>query len=426
MRETEMGKAGANPGCMPTATEAAVGPASVAAADGAGGGQGVSRPRPIRVLHVLSRLDRGGAELATVELMRRSDPGRFRFDVCTLSGRAGGLAGQLGQLGVAVYPLAVRRLDFSSRFRRLLRSKRFDVVHCHVHHASGFILRLAGQAGVPGRIAFFHNSHDGRPNNWLRRAYRAWMRRAIRRHATSVLAGSRATMASVWGRDWDQGPRFEVLYLGVEPPNGDCRDRQGVADEFGLPATAPLYVHVGRMTEQKNHFRLVSVIAALRKRQPAARLLVVGAGEPEVERRVRSAIRRLGLDGAVVLCGERTDVFRLVASADVMIFPSLWEGQGLAALEACAVGTPVVASDLPCLTEMAAYLDGIHCLGLDREDDQWARLILRVAEQYKRPHKRRAAARRLLESPFHLQRAVEAANRLWAEAARSQWRGGDG
>jgi len=287
-------------------------------------------------------------------------------------------------------------------------------------------LRLAGQAGVPGRIAFFHSSHDGRPNGWLRQAYRAWMRRAIRRHATSVLANSGATMASVWGQGWDQDPRFEVLYLGVEPPGKDCADRRGVAREFGLPAAAPLYVHVGRMTEAKNHQRLISVFAAVRKHQPEARLLVVGKGDPRVEGRVGCAIRRLGLDRAVVLCGERTDVFRLVASADVMIFPSLWEGLGLAALEACAVGTPVVASDLPCFREMAAHLDGIYPLGLDREDDQWARLILRVAEQYKRPHKRRAAARRLLESPFHLQRAVEAANRLWAEAARSQWRGGDG
>jgi glycosyltransferase involved in cell wall biosynthesis len=370
--------------------------------------------KPIKILHVLSGLDRGGAELATLDVMRHVDRRLYQFHFCTLSGRPGTLEEEIRGLGGHVHRLCVKQLGFSRRFRALLGKHRFDVVHSHVHCASGHFLRLASQAGVPGRIAFFHNSRDGRGNGPVRRWYRAMMRKWISACATSVLANSDATMEAVWGPNWSGDPRYQVIHLGVAPSLLSAKpEREAVRGQFGLPVQARLFIHVGRITEQKNHLRLLAIFRAVAVRSPDARLLIVGRGGNRLERRVRERIGKLGLASRAILCGERTDIPRLLASSDLLVFPSRWEGLGLAVLESCAVGTPVVASDLPCVREIAAELPGIRRLSLELDDGTWARAILQSAAESGSQPSRQAMRARFAQSSFTMDRSVESTCRAW-------------
>jgi glycosyltransferase involved in cell wall biosynthesis len=347
-------------------------------------------------------------------MMRHADRRQFQFHFCTLSGLSGTLAEQIRVLGGRIHPLRLKRPGFARRFRALIHEHEYDVVHSHVHHASGYLLRLAADAGVSRRVAFFHSSGDRRRNGPCRRIYLAWMRHWISRYATHVLANSRATIRSVWGPNWSADPRFQVIYLGVSPSALKAApDRRGVCREFGLPPDVPLYIHVGRLTEAKNHLRLLSIFAAVLERQTDARLLVVGRGDGTIRRRVTRRIADLGIGSRVTLCGERTDVPRLLASADLMIFPSLWEGLGLAVLEAGAVGTPVVASDLPCLSEIATELPDVQPLPLEADDREWARRIIETAGAGRPEHARPNARRRFSESPFHFSRTLQDMGRVW-------------
>jgi glycosyltransferase involved in cell wall biosynthesis len=254
------------------------------------------------------------------------------------------------------------------------------------------------------------------------------MRRWITRYATHVLANSRATIHNVWGPNWTADRRFQVIYLGVPPSVLNVEpDRQAVCSQFGLPPNVPLYIHVGRFTEAKNHLRLLSIFAAVLERQPDARLLVVGRGDGVIQHRVTRRISDLGIGSRVTLCGERTDVPRLLASADLMIFPSFWEGLGLVVLEACAVGTPVVASALPCLEEIAGELPDVHPLPLEADDREWARRITEATAISRPEHNRQTARRRFSESPFHFSRTLEEMRRIWrgSEMMPSAPGGGD-
>ena len=116
--------------------------------------------RLLRVLHVFGRLERGGAELRTVELAESFLQERVRSGFLVLTGLEGALDERVKIAGgdVIKCPLTCA---FPSSFYRLLRTRRYDVVHSHVHYFSGVILAIARAAGTPGRVAHFRTAMDG-------------------------------------------------------------------------------------------------------------------------------------------------------------------------------------------------------------------------------------------------------------------------
>ena len=124
--------------------------------------QPVTPPRtaagPVRVLHLVGRMTCGGVQMRTLELCRRLDRDRFRFDFCALSGLAAELDEHARALGGRVHHLAQSRPAFARRFRELLLREGYDVVHGHLHYLSGYPLKLARECGVPVRVAHFRSS----------------------------------------------------------------------------------------------------------------------------------------------------------------------------------------------------------------------------------------------------------------------------
>ena len=364
-------------------------------------------------------MERGGAQMRTLDVMGHVDRRRYEMHFGVLSGRADVLDDRVRELGGQMHMLPLKSVRFPREFRRLLDRHRFDVVHCHAHYTSGWIVRLAARAGVPIRVVHFRSSHDGRGNGPSRRLFRRVLRRWIDRYATDVLAVSQWAMANAWSPEWRSDPRCRVIYNGLEPSllAGDP-DPSGVRREFGIPEDAPLYVHVGRMTEAKNHLRLLSIFADVLKRRPAARLLLVGRGGNRVQREVRNRIAALGLADRVFLAGQRADVPRLLEAADAMIFPSLWEGLPGAVLEACAAGTPVLASAVPGICEIAARLPEVRCLSLDASDRRWAGAVDEIPAYHLRCPQRRAAFERFARSEFVVSRCAEQLCRVWQGEGR--------
>jgi len=372
-------------------------------------------PPPLRVLHVFGRLGFGGAEMRMLEVFHHIDRRKYRFDCCALSGLPGELDERIRGLGAQLHLLRLKSPGFARRLRCLLREGHYDAVHSHVYLASGIILRLASQAGTAVRIAQLHNTHDSRAT-WLgRRLYRAWMRRWIDRYATHIVGVSRGVMDSTWGAGWEADPRCQVIYNAVDVSAFDAPVNTGEARrELGLADDALVAIHVGRIMPQKNHLRLVAIFAELVRRRPDARLVLVGRTLRDgVESRLRQRIAELGLDRHVIFAGERPDVPRLLRAADVLIFPSLWEGLPGAVQEACLAALPVVASDLPGVREIAGQMPGVVPMPLEADDSQWADAVQRVLN-HPRNHRSEEQARvAFARSDFAIERAVDRMCRIW-------------
>jgi len=251
----------------------------------------------------------------------------------------------------------------------------------------------------------------------------------VDRYATDILGVSREVLTCAWGPSWSEDPRCRVVYDGLDlAPYRRRRDGPGVRCELGLPADAPLLIHVGRIAKPKNHLRLVSIFAEVLRRRPSARLLLigrstVGRGDDSLARRVRRRIAELGIGNRVTFGGEPADVARLIQAADALVLPSLWEGLPGVVLEACAAGTPVLASDLPCIGEIAERLPGVHCLSLDEPDSAWGERAAALVARPCSDADRRAAVETCSRSVFDLHRCVAALTGIWLRGLNRAKRG---
>lgn len=363
-----------------------------------------------RVLHVFGRMEPGGAEKRTLEVMRHLRPEGFVCDVVSLSGLPGSLDGQVEALGGRVHLLG-RRGGWRGRFRALLRERRYQVVHSHVHFFSGVILREAASVGVPVRIAHIRGIDDGKGEGFLRRCYRWWMRRLIRQHATNILAVSRAALACA--RLPADDSRAAVLYNGLDLDLfARPVDRVAVRAGLGVPASAQVVVNVANFTPPKNHGFMLKVFAEFARRSGDVHLVLVGRGGTLQEQEARAVIAGSGIADRIHVVGTRADVPDVLRVADAFLFASRYEGLPGALLEACAAGLPCLASDIDPCREVAERLPQVTCLSLKRPLTEWTAALERCVLQGRDDDAGRCQ-RRLADAGFDVTQAAAAIRRIW-------------
>jgi len=363
----------------------------------------------LRVLHVFGRLDRGGAELRTVELAESFRRKRVRSDFLVLTGLEGALDERVRTAGGDVIKCPLGR-RFPASFYRLLRTRRYDVVHSHVHYFSGVILTIARVAGTPGRVAHFRTAvvNDKRATR-RRHVQLALCRRLVDLAATDILAVGEGAMRGAWGAHWKSDPRCRVVYSGI--PSERLRPA------VGPPSDLPTIVNVASLQPLKNQLRLIEILRRCVPQVPGLRLLLIGREVGEYGWKVRRAAADAGLSDRVHLVGEVDDPMPWIAGANLMILPSLWEGLPGAALEACALGIPVLASDLPGTQELSGHFPHLTVMSLEDGDEAWATAAVRLIRDGVKPGVDAVAC--LANSPFTLARSRESHFEIWSRARAS-------
>ncbi len=374
----------------------------------------------IRVLEVFGRLNRGGAEMRTLDVLREIDRNQFSIDMVALTDQPGDLDEDFRQLGCRVIHCPLDSM-LPWRFPRLVVG--YDVVHVHLQFFSGYILRLARWAGVPRRIIHFRGTTRGNERRWRYPLQTRIMQHLIQRDATRIVGNGESSLALAWNREWRRDPRCLVIPNGLDHrPLDIVPDPEGVRKEFGFPSQAPLVVHVGRMDLAKNHLRLAEICRTIYQMHSETRFLFIGREDPDIGNRLRSRLEALGMTEVVRLTGTRQDVGRLIHAADLLLFPSLHEGVPGAVLEAGAIGLPVLASDLPGVQEIARHLRDIHQMPLSSPDTAWANTAWNILVRHRQKDRvtnAKEALRRFARTIFALPNCIKAHEILWKGGGRS-------
>lgn len=354
------------------------------------------------MVHVVGGLGRGGIEVWLARVMHemRKD---LDVHIAVLEPAPWAMETAFAE-NACLYHL--RRSDsvlaFGLRLRRLLkRVGPVDVVHSHVLHLSGVVVAVAAAAGVPVRIAHAHTDAGrvGR-GGWLRRTYTGAMRALIRGFASHVAGSSAEAVAYLMGPGpVRRVPRRVVLPLAIEVQPVDARTRDPSCEDRPLRLG-----HVGRFVEAKNHERLVEVARRLAELGSRFEMWFIGDGplRPHIE----DVVARAGLGDRVRFLGERDDVDALLARfIDVFVFPSRFEGFGLAALEAQAAGLPCVISEhLP--PALSVVPENVYRVDVAAPVEVWVEAVLRARTSTPLPMS--VVAERIAASPYAVSRSARA------------------
>lgn len=324
---------------------------------------------PMRVLHVVTDMNRGGIETMLMNYHRVLDRSAIQFDYLTHRPYEGDFGEEIHALGGRIYHLPKLNPispQYMSRLDAFFGEHgEYRIVHSHLNSLSAIILKAAKRHHVPVRIAHAHTT------NWdidWKYPIRTVLRRFIPGYATRLVACSHMA-----GEKMFPGKVFIVLHSAIDAAqfSYDEQLRRAAREEFGFRPGNLVLGTVSRFFPQKNPNGVIQIFARVQKRRPDARLLWVGDGDLRAE--AQNTIERLGLSDAVTFTGVRPDVCRLLQAMDIFIFPSLYEGLGLAAVEAQAAGLPTFCSDaVPRETGITPL-----CRFLPLNDiDRWAEEIL--------------------------------------------------
>jgi len=367
-----------------------------------------------RILHVLGAMNQGGVETWLMHMLRTIDRTRFELEFAVHTGRPAFYDSEIRSLGSRLHICAEphRPLQYGAGFLRLLKEQGpYDVVHSHVHHYSGVVLKLASHAGVPNRIAHSHNDKSTveADAGFARKAYLRLMKHWVSRYATKGFAASEPAARDLFGREWKKNKKWSLLYCAIDlAPFELPASRSAVRRELAIPEAAFVIGHVGRFDPQKNHAYLVEVLAELAKIEPDVMGLLIGRGSLRED--VQKKAKRLGLAEKIRFAEDRTDIARLMTGAmDLFLFPSLYEGLPLALLEAQAAGLPCVISNA--IAEDAEVVGSlIRRIDLKDGAGKWAREIARIRKTL--PLLSRAdALRKMRRSSFDISSSIRAIER---------------
>jgi len=312
----------------------------------------------MKVLHVITGLDAGGAELQLAMLVQRT---RHEADVVALY-NAGPVADMIRGAGITVLDLGMTRnteLSALPRLRHIIRAGRYDVVHAHLYRSQIYARPAARLAGTPVVLTTEHSIGE---THIERRKMTAGVRALYL--ASELFSDATIAVSDV--------VRERLIRWGVSAskitviPNGldvgrfafDPDTRERVRAEFGITPGTYVIGALGRLDAMKRVDLTIQAAAPMLGDE--CKILVIGSGEDEA--RLRAAADKFGVTDHVIFGGYHSDTERMLSAFDLCVAASEQETFGLSVLEALASGLPVLYTTCPALdgiqTEWARRVEG--------------------------------------------------------------------
>lgn len=326
---------------------------------------------PIKILHVVGRMDRGGTEALLMNLLRTVDREKFQYDFVEQTEDICDYDEEILDLGSKIYRAPHISVGNLKQYRNWWRKfyqehPEYQIIHGHSRGSGPIYLSEARKAGRI-TIAHCHNNSHGKG---IRGVVRYVWQLPLRRAADYNFACSHDSGISQFGRNG----AFQVVKNGIQTDKymWNPEKRAEIRASLGLDE-AFVVGNVARFVEQKNHTFLVEVFHEIKKARPEAKLMLVGQGH--LEPCVRNQLEHLGILEDTLFMGVRSDVPELLQAMDVFVLPSLFEGLGIVNIEAQAAGLPCFVSAKVVPPEVK-LTDLMHYIPLEQSPAYWAEYIL--------------------------------------------------
>ncbi|SMB88651.1 Glycosyltransferase involved in cell wall bisynthesis [Desulfonispora thiosulfatigenes DSM 11270] len=241
-------------------------------------------------------------------------------------------------------PYKVANIGAYRELKKIIQEEKYNVIHCHTP-MGGIIGRLAsiGPRKEGMKVIYtchgFHFCKKGPVINWL-------MYYPVER----FMAKYTDVIITINNEDYQLSQKFDIskkyyipgIGLDIEKFKRCSKDEKPIKKrmDIGVQSDDVLLVSVGDLTKRKNHQIVFKAIAKVK----GLKIKYVLCGQGDQREYLMTLAKKLKIEDKVIFLGHRKDVKEILRVSDIFIFPSLWEGLGIAGIEAMAVGLPVIAS----------------------------------------------------------------------------------
>ncbi len=306
----------------------------------AGGKKGES----IVVAQIMGKWVGGGVEAVIMNYYRHIDRTKVQFDFICDEDSTNIPYDEIEKLGgnVIICPPYQKIFKYMRFLKKLFREKKYRIVHSNINTLSVFPLKAAKKAGVPVRIAHSHSTSN--PKETKKNIIKNILRVFSKKYATDYYACTQLAGEFQFGKKSSSRNEIKILpdAIDLESFKFDEVARKRIRKEFGYNDSDYVIGNVGRLDSAKNQLFLIDAFAKAKKENQNIKLLIIGEGK--LREKIINKIDKLNLQKDIRVENCRKDINKCYSAMDIFAFPSIYEGFGMAAIEAQSVGLHVIAS----------------------------------------------------------------------------------
>ena len=335
-----------------------------------------------RVLHVVSSMNRGGAETMLMNLYRHIDREKLQFDfVCHTMDKCD-FEDEIYKLGGKIYRIKSLGnsgvFSYISNLRTVIKENGpYLAIHSHTDMQAGIANIAAIGTGTPIRICHSHNTKWGNSDKFMNNIMVSILKIIGRLTANKYVACGEDAARFFFGNKNFEKNKVLIINNGIDINNFTSNNThiyQALRKELEINEDQLIIGHIGRFYEQKNHHFLIRVAEDLKIKKVKFKMLLVGRG-PLFED-IKEVVQSKGLSEEVIFLGVREDVPLLMKIFDVFLFPSFYEGLPVVLIEAQATGLKCIISD-NITADVDLGLGLINRINLNSSED-WIDMLLDI------------------------------------------------
>lgn len=328
----------------------------------------------IRILHVVTVMNLGGIETFLMTLYRDLDREKIQFDFLVHRNQKGFFDEEIKKLGGIIHriiplnPLNI--LNYFKLLKHILKHNKYNIIHSHLNANSTIVLSFARILKIKHRIAHSHIDQEGGNGVYLKKGLKLLINYvATERFACSKKAG-----------EWLFGSQdFMVFKNSIKSENFIFSNfhRKNIREKLNFEKSDIIIGNIARFNKQKNHEFIIDVFNELQVFNKNVKLLLIGDGE--LKDMILNKIRKLEISERVILTGAIGNANEYLSAMDIFLFPSLFEGLGIVAIEAQTNGLPILMTDT--IPKEVVVTDLIEIESLKTHPKTWAKKIISLKKE---------------------------------------------
>lgn len=361
----------------------------------------------------MGRMMGGGVEAITMNYYKWLNHSKVQYDFIVQEDSTNVPLDVIKQSGGRVFtvPTYKKLAKYERALERIFKETNPDIVHSNMNALSVFPLRAAAKAHIPVRIAHSHSTSN--PHEVLKTTVKNMLRPLSTIYPTHLAACG--TLSASWLFGEKKVAEGEVHYIrnaiDLQAYTFNASKRETLRSSLGISNEQPVIGQIGRFSAQKNQDFSIDIFKEFLKIHPNAVLVFLGIGDTELA--MKRKVRDLDITDHVHFMGLRNDAASWYSAFDVLLFPSLYEGLPLTAIEAQAAGLPIVASNH--ITEEAFINKSlVTTVPLSRPPAEWAQILADTHNQTE-THFRAAHLETLKEAGYDIHESVKDLERWYEE-----------